>query len=121
MINQNELRVGNRIADIWNEDTAYKVVAIGQKICTYGMSEYKCKYDKLVPIKTDEEVLLRAGFTKYEVDFGSNEFYWCHKDLPFAIDHKTWNVQKTKAKVEFVHKLQNFFFAHTGLELDFFK
>lgn len=29
MIKLTELRVGNRVADIWNENTAYKVVAIG--------------------------------------------------------------------------------------------
>ena len=123
MIKLNELRLGNyllldnefvKVEEIINSLQMLEVRTIDK---FNNHDEVDLDYKGLQYAKTSEEILNKANFVKYEVEQGSNEYYWCHKDLPFAIDDKTWNVQKTKSKVEFVHKLQNFFFVHTGYEL----
>ena len=65
MIKKEELRIGNHISDIYTENLVLKVKSLGKKICTYGINDFKCSYDKLLPVRITEEALKSTNQTLY--------------------------------------------------------
>lgn len=125
MINKEELRIGNHISDIYTENLVMRVKSLGKKICTYGVSDFKCSYEKLVPVKITEDALKRCGFEwsifhqaihKEDFEFDLNLLH--NGEYQFSTFKRQIWIGK---KIKYVHELQNFYFTHKGVDLDFFK
>ena len=71
-------------------------------------SEYK-------PIPLTEEWLLKFGANKYESDHKANQYRI--ENMLFVIRKNTFFDYGTRVKLQFVHQLQNLYFALTGEEL----
>jgi hypothetical protein len=133
----NELRIGNyvnvpnseqcpfRIDDF--ECLTYEFIKVGQKQIINGKEVHPFTwYGKdLQPIPLTEEWLIKFGFSR-EVKVGSEmgtdgvEFRVYHFDvLTFNTNHGWWyKVQRINdTPLEYVHQLQNLYFALTGEEL----
>src|SRR6185312_9286781 len=111
MIKANELRIGNYIqGGIIN--------SIGYKIGVQGNSSKEVFYiheSTLQPIPLTPEILERCGFEKHgekdEIRYYLNDFYF--EDISLKRD------ECFIANVEYLHQLQNLYFALTGQELEF--
>ena len=110
--NARELRIGNRVNIVSHADD------VG--ISAYGIDNFHKGKTEVLPIKLNEEQLLRFGFKK----IGSNyEFHWLllHGNIKtgtvdFLLNEP--NTGKMKVTVlNYVHQLQNLYFALTGVEL----
>lgn len=125
----NELRIGNVLQSI-DGKTAYKI------LCFYGEStvlvdigiiktptddEHEESLESLEPIPLTEEWLLKFGFElEYKSEFRIK--YTSPTDASIGYDwHKmdVWGFRYfgKKIKCEYVHQLQNLYFALTGEEL----
>lgn len=110
MINIEELRIGNYL---FNK---------GQPICTvdgiYRRDHISVKesylesihIENFEPIKLTTEILEKCGFEKIDVDYFKlkTENYYCHIDeqgFGFALEHDNFYI------CEYVHELQNLYFA----------
>jgi hypothetical protein len=132
MIKAKEIRIGNYITEVTAFDGFYaSVVSIGVDTCIYGVG-YTALFDKLAPIPLTEKWLLDFGFIKSKDNYGntyhildSNGF-----ECIFTISHwnrvdkssKWYNKWNTKGllkgnRLQYVHQLQNLYFALTGEEL----
>ena len=124
----NELRIGN-LVDLGNRIA--KVIEINHLACVVvDLEETQDTiedYDRTKPIPLTEEWLIKFGFSR-EVKVGSEmgtdgvEFRVYHFDvLTFNTNHGWWyKVQRINdTPLEYVHQLQNFYFALTGKELTF--
>ena len=106
-----ELRIGNFVVP---PETPFEPIIINLD----GLQYYG---DDLIPVKPTEQFLLNLGFEKdFEGDFMMQwrgvTFYYRLSDFSFRRD---FNV-KTKLNVipiEYIHQLQNLYFALTGEEL----
>lgn len=117
MIDARELRIGNIV--YFNN---YKQLDINQiKTLTFIDFEQIC-YDKhanrFSPIQITTEILEKwFGFEKIDFDYfelKAEKNYYCHIDelgFGFALEHETFYI------CEYVHELQNLYFALTGEEL----
>ncbi len=65
------------------------------------------------PIHITEEWLFKLGFNKFK---GDNYDFWLG-DFETACDMKIWFWKGTQIKIQYVHQLQNLYFALTGSEL----
>jgi hypothetical protein len=124
-----ELRIGNYVYDAFNEVRTINYVLI-------------CNVEKmrLTPIPITEEWLLRFGFEDYQKtenpdylnEFGQewhkiyfNGFYYMHNDrgkgyemsISGACYDESTGLHSFSNPIEFVHHLQNLYFALTGEEL----
>lgn len=137
----NELRIGN-LVDLGNRIA--KVIEIGHLACVVvDLEETQDTledYERTKPIPLTEEWLLKLGFEKienklseswYELKYLSNE----HEPMitswvSILINTETWSCvicdefpeeigANTKTKIEYVHQLQNLYFALVGEELNF--
>jgi len=124
----NELKIGN-LVDLGNRIA--KVIEINHLACVVvDLEETQDTiedYDRTKPIPLTEEWLIKFGFSR-EVKVGSEmgtdgvEFRVYHFDvLTFNTNHGWWyKVQRINdTPLEYVHQLQNFYFAITGEELTF--
>lgn len=85
----------------------------------YETSEYCQKIENIKPIRLTEDWLLKFGFEKKQIfyykDKVSVKIWDVHKELEFIVFLKDSHINN----VEYVHQLQNLFFALTNEELTF--
>lgn len=127
MIQANELRIGN-----W-------LYVYGNTINTYQTSKPKqvnIEFLKAINVENEErpngiltwfnpipltpEILEKCGFEYWTLDHfckDPNDAYWVHNKMKFAINNIKWTVQKLDVKINYLHQLQNLYFALTGEEL----
>lgn len=108
----NELRIGNYVLDSEN------------KICTIGNGMAFFNIEKINPIPLTEEWLEKFGF---ENQNNTEDQYWArHEKNGFSIFNihtiEIWNEEKDYCidlplYLNYVHQLQNIYFALTGKEL----
>lgn len=119
MINKNELRIGNIIRDKPASDKFFAAVKrLNTSRCYYGI--FSCEYKDLKPILITPEILEKCGFKIDEPFEDSRPIY---SNGTMTIDFDT--MQPTIAgfgiadvKIEFLHQLQNLYFALYGKELE---
>ena len=124
---KNELRIGNWINNT-HSVTPFKVSELREKMCYYKYNEttYNSRYENIEPIPLTEEWLLKFGFEDITgVD------YLLHISIDFKLilipvdgfypqinkaDDSGWQSISLN-KINYVHELQNLYFALTGEEL----
>ena len=126
MIQANELRIGNYISDIWSPNGFFKVTQLKKFSAVYG-KDFTALYDNLNPIPLTEEILLKAGFEKCRkgcsLNVGGESFDYYIKDKFVIWDHKHrgYSLESIRSQgfilYNFLHQLQNLFFALTGEEI----
>ena len=140
MIKPQELRIGNMLSI---EGTFIKVGKIEENSISWNIAKDTAKFKiwnpflpvsdkKINPIPLTKEILLKFGFNK-EYQKGYIGIDVCNSDFvltePFKMGEwqtnytfqfETGSVPKFK-EIEYVHQLQNLFFALTGEELTFKK
>ena len=122
-MNANEIRVGNWLNDPrpFNEDTKkfFKMTDNGYFKATARDIQYAEEFE---PITLTEEILLKCGFEKT----GITELYystdtinisWFEED-PTVIEINCENIQCYIINCEYLHQLQNLYFALKGQELE---
>lgn len=122
MIQANELRLGNLIdfeglpSVVKEIDSQGVVVFIGET----GETEWIDLF-QFNPIPLTEEILLKCGFEKIENNWKvlsySNVFYFSWERLAgsaFSLDNESIYLPH----IEYLHQLQNLYFALTGEELE---
>ena len=112
MINPVELRIGNK-------------VYFGNKIHTvtgndiYKLQDGACFDENGIPLT--EEWLLRFGFEKTQHEYGSHETIFSKDEIELSSDFRLvvtdYYVERIGKPLQYVHQLQNLFFALTGEEL----
>ena len=120
---ENELRIGNFIADYEDKPYHFQIESIennhGDYWVTYRNGSVNCTVDSLEPIPLTEEWVLKFGFK----DLGYGEFekgrYMLDKEYT---DKGFWEFcilgkALPDMEVQYVHQLQNLIFALTGEEL----
>lgn len=116
MIQANEIRIGNYIADIWTPNGLFKVTELRKDKIFYGNC-FKAKYDDIRPIPLTEGILLKAGFEKE--NFG----FYLYKDFIVLKIRQSDNYWRFILKyrdikdIKYLHDLQNTIFALTGEEI----
>lgn len=134
-----ELRIGNYVgrADLGNrEDRIEIIIALGEKkATTSGPVKVVCEYDALKPIPLTEEWLLKFGFMDQDSVFQNSVNRYFAKNavvlsypctppentyLPgIGFTHESkYFVGHAKHWIQYVHQLQNLYFAFTGNELE---
>lgn len=130
MIQANEIRIGNYIADIWTPNGLFKVTELRKDKIFYGNC-FKAKYDDIRPIPLTEEILLKAGGKRFDEDkiilmlndpsthlvlmkVGTHWFPQIEQTGEFASEGV--NVVFLNF-IDYLHQLQNLFFALTGEEI----
>ena len=120
MIKANELRVGNLVSfsnQNWIVANIYPHYVEGV-IKFKGKSVLECK--EIKPIKLTEKWLLRCGFFKYNNAYVLKEPSSNCNIFQFSIcENLTYNTGELQPKIDYVHQLQNLYFALTGEELVF--
>jgi hypothetical protein len=117
MINFKELRIGNLLKPLFNNDVEYcKVKGIDEEyIYSNAISFDYTGFDEFKPIPLTEEWLIKFGFKKYSKNFikyGDIEFYiWTTNN-----DYQIKALDKL-IKIETVHELQNLYYLLTKTEL----
>ena len=108
----NELRIGNLVG--FPSGVKYKVDML--------YSNYEC-LDYWQPIPLTEEILLKCGFVSdenkednYFVKLKYGNFIF-QSDLSVDFREVYLNINKQDIIVEYLHQLQNIYFAITGIEL----
>jgi hypothetical protein len=129
----NELRIGNWVFD--DENIPMQIAKIESEIYTRWnfndcsiVLEHKATYyeSEIFPIPITEEILLKCGFEDGVVNIFENENFktsiWYHDGWHFQFDEKEWygksSVYLYPAPIDYVHQLQNLYFALTGEELE---
>lgn len=126
MIKTEELRIGNwvlrgdLVKDYENSESPIKLVP--NKIETI---QELFDYNDFEPIPLTEELLLKCGFE----ECGYELLFWEHDKISFQFSGINWadsdnpeyqflNFECGKAKIYYLHQLQNLYFALTGEELN---
>lgn len=115
-----ELRIGNFVSDFHASESYYsEVIELKKNRCYYG--NFHSVYSDLKPILLTEEWLLKFGFS-LETKIGGDgiKFRVYHFDvLTFNTNHGWWYsvIHLRETTLDYVHQLQNFYFALTGKEL----
>lgn len=124
MVKKNELRVGNWIAD--HEAGGYFQIEEIRKVgnqynVSYREGSIKCAVDVLDPIPLTEEWLVKLGFKKH---LDTIWVHWSKESGLFQISTRLpqgsyglW-VNGTIGCFQYVHQLQNLYFALRGQELE---
>ena len=125
-----ELRIGNYVeCEERCGDTVYPLTSIynDNTICFDQAYHKSTELYKAKPISLTEEWLLKFGFRK-DVDLGekTNYYYLNNRDDSFYVDfdlggYDEWHIGASNygyiRGIEYVHQLQNLYFALTGEEL----
>lgn len=131
MINKQELRIGNWVE---YDGKYYKIDTIANEFPTLNTSEFGIgvvDWNNINPIHLTEEILLKCGFEKtddygdqiyYEPkNRGNRNYYICfdHEDISFGLNvfGNCTNLLHDNSNLQFLHQLQNLYFALTGEEL----
>lgn len=127
LINENELMIGNAI---WNSHGYLQIINAQDLLDLNNYSNFKperCQY--FVPLKLDEELLLRNGFVEINDDglYGSENEplfqlqnrYLANDGFDFIFD--TSIINKEENPIEYVHQLQIIYFANIGEKLKIIK
>lgn len=121
MINKNDLRIGNLLA---NRDLTCHVKAVGETMMELGYFTdsvgFLREYDDedITPIPITEDWLINFGF------YLNKEGYWTHSIdsiFPRYINHgKEWHVHigNYPVGIFYIHQLQNLFYSLIGKELE---
>jgi hypothetical protein len=117
MIKANEIRVGNWLE--WNKKP-FKVCAIFRNVTENEL--WAKDNNELHPIPLTEEILLKCGFIKTgitELYYPTNtiNISWVEED-PTVIEINCENIQCYIINCEYLHQLQNLYFALKGQELE---
>lgn len=119
-----ELRIGNLVhrLDLGTKQKRIEsILEISERLTVTGPIKVICNYDEIFPIPITEEWLLKLGFElKYE-DEDDNSIYFLNnfeitKDIFENIFWIDANII-TPDRIEYIHKVQNIYFALTGKEL----
>jgi hypothetical protein len=117
----NELRIGNWVADAAGNYNRIAVISMPNQIETYSKDVdwlAACIVDDVLPIPLTPEILEKAGFVK-SINF-DNTYIKLIKGESFILkDCKdgTFFVY-TGIRCQYLHQLQNLYFALTGEELN---
>jgi hypothetical protein len=113
-----ELRIGNYVYLPINDNEQFQVEQsdfCSDNIADYSVVEF-CK-----PIPLTEEWLLKFGATKTPYEDDSNDYYCVIRHDYFSVFHEEGfaylDICEVIIKLEYVHKLQNIWYALTGEEL----
>ena len=128
MIKENELRIGNFISDANASDSFFaKVKKLDYSRCYYG--QFHSAYSDLKPIPITPEWLIKFGFIYDEYSLSSlvmMDTYSKNRKLELAFEEGEIKsvyvgIQKIDdgKRINYVHQLQNLYFALTGEELEF--
>jgi len=122
MIKINELRIGNYISreDIGDMSIRFETVLEfhQNKVVTSGPIKVVLDYGDLKPIQLTEEILLKCGYIKDEFDNWENETrLGLYKPDEFDGYLSIWG-ESTVGECNYLHQLQNLYFALTGEELE---
>jgi len=118
----NELRIGNLVKTKTSE-SAYNVRELNETLV--NLSGTAVHYDHCIPIPLTEEWLLKFGFAEW--DNGSGRYYDGRFEIEILTNDKIMIVRSFDEStgkhwhlrdIEYVHQLQNFYFALTGEELE---
>jgi hypothetical protein len=132
MIKRNELRLGNFVQH--DHEGTLKIISIGASCFGSRNAEYYnfvFHYADVEGIPLTPELLEAAGF-KFEKNDGGLQcerggVYWQlwtganGSDIPFSVDAGAWsysNFEIIGKGAEYLHQLQNLYFALTGEELE---
>ena len=119
-----ELRIGNylyyRHIDGYMKEEIVKICSINNE---YLLDKENCTlgYNELKPIPLTEEVLLKCGFEKNNIHKDPSMYEYCIDYMPYirTIDNsKTFEISFYATRIEYLHQLQNLYFALTGKELE---
>ena len=125
----NELRIGNLIIGEYTHDYDRKEQLLCKVVVIDSVGETQHSiwvdsnssvetFDDFKPIPLTEDWLKRFGATKYYNDTYHIAFMWIIK-----IDNNTWEVRVNLdfllCDIQYVHQLQNLYFALTGEELKY--
>lgn len=132
MIIAQELRIGNVFRGIGGIQTVLSLEENTDRgRCNYSSEEHRLMYSHLIlchqngnqykpfeiePVILDEEVLLKCGFKKL-----CNEFSYkgtCFEKYKNEFFYSAGEGLKLSKDIEYLHQLQNLYFALTGTELD---
>ena len=122
MIKANELRIGNLIY-LKHGGNGYKLHFVSKSTINNYSND---KYDFIMPIPINEEILLRLGFEKsfkndywYSIRFGDKRLL---VSILGNVEIEKWDRTMIGffSICEYVHQLQNLYFALCGEELVFF-
>jgi hypothetical protein len=108
MIRPEELRIGNWIS---NGHTNHAISS--SWFCDYLGSLGEHMNTELIPLT--EEWLVKFGFETYKFDHKENQYRL--KDRLVVVRNESFYDYGSSVKVDYVHQLQNLFFALTGEEL----
>lgn len=112
-----ELRIGNLVLDTFGKEVEVK------DIMTYGInSQWGCStfnYEELKPIPLTEEWLLKFGFKYTKMEVGFNQFRKGILELSITPNGYELFFTYKWVKIEYVHQLQNLYFALTNEELTY--
>ena len=123
----NEFRIGNYVNEkYWSEVTKtfdYSLIIVNAIYKTHIVCQDDSAYnlDDIEPIKLTEEILLKCGFWQYGSDKKAFEI---HDVIISFTEKKIWIAQSGAHEaevnlVEYLHQLQNLYFALTNEELTF--
>lgn len=119
----NELRTGNWVTDSEHLKGDFQVKSIREEHIFQG--DWWINLDIIRPIELTEELLLKFGFEPHVGAYLNNVF----KKVPFSftcLKDTGWNLMiesflggySLKSQIQYVHQLQNLYFALTGEELE---
>ena len=124
----NELRIGNIICSKGTDETGIYIIEVIYKDYCLGKYEKithrvrQC-FDGMKGIPLAEEWMLKFGFERFE-----NEYYHSYKEVeicvqfdPFSVGlcrRNDWAFLDRYEHIQYVHQLQNLYFALTGNELE---
>lgn len=126
MINIKQLRLGNYVM---YEQTTHVVTSMSRTLIEThwdgGTENYIHLPEELDPIPLTEEILLKCGFQK--VNHVSGYTFWTYnrkkRGVNFICDiYERWtkiNGMIIPSHIEYLHQLQNLYFAICGVELEF--
>ncbi len=126
MIDARELRLGNYV---WNSYSGYMVVSELRKESVYARRINftvggSFLYENISPIPLSPEVLMACGFAHEEKESRINDMKVFHVytlgDFTFNSNHGWWfNGKQLDHQPEFLHQLQNLYYALTNQELNY--
>jgi hypothetical protein len=119
-MNTSELRIGNIVQHKTNKGVVNVIHVLENHIGYHNkLLSMKCidaLASNFVPIPLDEDWLLRFGFEKYKFDNGEPNQYRYKSRLIVIRDGK-FTDYGSSVILEYVHQLQNLYFALVGEEL----
>lgn len=120
-----ELRIGNWVVDttcgvVTVDLVGYNIIGIN----TNGSSSTQTSFGNIQPIPLTEEWLLRFGFEENQIEVKLPHSEWhtegcltVHADGGCSLLNYTWEAEIELNPVQYIHQLQNLYFALTGQEL----